>query len=252
MKKQNFLTTKFVNGKNLQDFLETEKNTYTTFILQKQSKQATIKLLINKEMHHIQPLYAQKCDEDWNKIILSYDDHTKAHQLLFECYGNKYDQAVFLMRQQKGAEAMQAIRIQNVENARKNKTGRFNSELQSQLGSKPKKKRKLHSKSVFVTAALNKGTIWSHLDGTVLTLKGQKSVINVAEALFSKCSDSLKEGFLNNPNKSYLYTGTIRLLSGWFCKKTQRRTYNVGPWRLVGVLIDDVPTQNEIILTQIQ
>ena len=73
------------------NFLKTEKNSYTEFIRKKQLIQRITNSLEIKEMRHIQLLHAQNCDEEWNKIVLSYNDHTEAHKLLFKCYGNFFE-----------------------------------------------------------------------------------------------------------------------------------------------------------------
>jgi hypothetical protein len=249
----NLLIERFVDGKSLKRFLKKEKNSYTRFILKKKAENEVSDFVLEngriqwkkecqndniiREIHHIQPVYAGGLDQDWNKIILSFEDHTKAHLLLFECYGNSYDKAVFLMRTNQTAEAMLTIRKQNIENARQNKIGRFNSDLQRELGKRPKTRRKSYSRSEYISAALSRGTIWLHSDGTLLTLTGQNFVLEIVERLFDKSSNNLKQGFLKNKKKSYLYTGICKLLMGWFDEKKQKRLYSIGPWQLYGIFI---------------
>lgn len=175
----------------------------------------------------------------WNMVVLSYEDHTTAHELLFECYGNLFDKAVWKMRSGLTSEARSNIAQANIVKARENKTGRFSSELQSKLGSLPKKPRKPFAKKECVMGALEKGMVWIHVDGTKYNIKGNElqSPSQVAELLSTKCSAQMCDSFKEKGPKSYLYGGIIKILNGWRDAKTNKALYSVGPWRLEGLLI---------------
>jgi hypothetical protein len=87
---------------------------------------------VNLQIHHIIPQYVLKETAEGqaylnlpeNIIILSEDDHIKAHQLLYEIYGNKQDQGAILLLKgsmnesrtiwkQLGAEKTHLIQKQN-------------------------------------------------------------------------------------------------------------------------------------------
>lgn len=87
---------------------------------------------VNLQIHHIIPQYVLKKTAEGeaylnlpeNLVILSEDDHIKAHELLYEIYGNKQDQGAILLLKgsmnesrtiwkQLGAEKTHLIQKQN-------------------------------------------------------------------------------------------------------------------------------------------
>ena len=143
----NFMNSKFTSRKSLIEFLTYEKNSYSKFIL--------AKLLLKKtftnsktHQHHIQPKHSNGSDESWNLILLSPNEHAKAHKLLFDCYGNYYDKCAWHMLLKQKTKGFQALRKQNLIKMKKENKGFYNSELQRELAKRPRKKKTLHSKSL--------------------------------------------------------------------------------------------------------
>lgn len=237
----NFISQPFQNKEELDRYLKTKKNSYTDFILKKQATGYAENSRLDKifEKHHIQPTYMGGFNYSSNIIELSYEDHTLAHQLLFECYGNRYDKAVWKMRSGLTSEARREISIANVEKARIERTGRFSSELQRELGSRSKKPRKPFAKNAFIVSALQKVMVWVHADGSKYTIEGydMESPFQVATFLSDKCSEEMRNAFKLKGSQSYLYTGVVKILTGWRDVNTNKTIFSVGPWRLEGILL---------------
>lgn len=228
------------NKKELYKYLLSTDNSYTRFILNQLSNNAHLAVCQdNLEKHHIIPLHMGGPSCSWNLVILSYEDHTRAHALLYECYGSRYDKAVVQMRAGLTGKARREIAKANVEKARVEKTGRFNPELQRSLGSRPKKQRKPFAKTYLVLNALEHGMVWRHKDGSTVIIPGKKtqSPIQVASILSKKSPEKLSADFIQKAEKSYLYSGIVKILVGWRDPKTKKSTFSVGPWRLLGLLL---------------
>lgn len=243
----NILNKTFIHGVEFMTFLQETADPYTRFIIEK--KQTEHVRLDDQlyEKHHIKPEHSGGTNDEWNLITLSYEDHTKAHCLLAECYNSKYDLAVCKMRQNQTSEARQAMREANVEKMRNNKTGWFSSELQRELANRPKKPRKTYARSLYVSAALERGTIWEHEDGATLLISPDQcdSATQVAAVLSERCDPAMKKAFEEKQHKSYLVNGVTKLLQGYFIPQSNRthmnvggrRLYKVGPWTLKGIRI---------------
>jgi len=124
----------------LEIFLLNEQNCYTDFInkhkeLNKQNCLYIKKQQVIMEKHHIIPKYANGSNESWNLIILSKDDHQKAHELLYIVYKNPEDLLAIRFRQKNSKAYELRIKLSH-RTQRLNKTGFFNSQLQSENGKK--------------------------------------------------------------------------------------------------------------------
>nr|QQY84809.1 hypothetical protein [Chaetophora lobata] len=128
------------------------------------------------------------------------------------------------------------------------KTGRFDSNLQSKLGSLPKKPRKPSTRTNNSKIAFEKGMIWVHEDGLRLVIgpEAYASPFELAEALAAYphwgSYQTIKTKYLATASKTSttLYVGIIKLISGWRDQKTGKCIYRVGPWRLEGILLDEL------------
>jgi 5-methylcytosine-specific restriction endonuclease McrA len=78
----NFLFPRFNNRTDLVNFLKSQRNEYSLFILERLS-QSSFDSLTGTEIHHIIPRYAGGPNTDWNLIRLTFDQHTEAHLLLY-------------------------------------------------------------------------------------------------------------------------------------------------------------------------
>jgi hypothetical protein len=233
----------------LVSFLKKEKNPYSTFILEKINRDRSNLGSQNVvEIHHILPKHAGGAEQPFNEILLTYEEHTEAHRLLYEAYQLGYDKAVFKMREGRTSEARAIISAENVEKMRQNKTGRFDSELQSKLGSLPKKPRKPSTRTNSSKIAFERGMIWVHEDGLRLVISpgAYVSPFELAEALVAYpywgSYQDIKTKYLKPASKTSttLYAGIIKLINGWRDQKTGKGIYRVGPWRLEGILLDEL------------
>lgn len=225
-------------------FLETTSNDYVRFILKKiqenPNSYGVFERKAGYELHHIVPTYANGPDIPGNMILLTIEDHAKAHYLLYQFYGNHYDLCAYLMRVGKTKEAIIAMQKANFEKMKREKLGRFNSENQRKCGQKNKGvRKKAHVKNCFVAAALKRGMIWAHEDSKVVEIspgscQGMTEVVNM---LLFGFSEKQKQNFREKQSKSYIYSGILKLISGHRDLKTKKCIFRVGPWRLVGVFI---------------
>lgn len=128
---------KIFNKKELDLYLIKEKNVYIYFINFHKNK--NYKNNHNPfEYHHIIPLYANGPDKKWNLIKLSVANHKIAHELLYLVYKNKEDLIALHFFKNLNNEAYKLPCQLSHEQQRLNKTGFFNSELQSKNGKKEK------------------------------------------------------------------------------------------------------------------
>lgn len=95
--------------KDFVKYLEENKNSYSTFMLEKINNEAG--LLANskqpKEVHHIIPKHAGGPNAKWNLVYLTPEDHCKAHELrygVFEEFGD------FHFLQTQGSEVLSRIK----------------------------------------------------------------------------------------------------------------------------------------------
>lgn len=109
---KSFLNSTFTNLESLIDSLTHEKNDYSKFILTKLA-QKEIFVNIKCHQHHIQPKHSNGSGESWNLILLSPEEHARAHKLLFQCYGNYYDKCAWHMLLKQKTETFKALRKQN-------------------------------------------------------------------------------------------------------------------------------------------
>jgi hypothetical protein len=236
------------SASELQHYLQTTENKVSFFICQKIKQPCQIGK-ISAQIHHIIPLHSGGCDEEWNKILLTYEDHTEIHRLMGEVFDSYYDKAVYLMRQNMSAEAQKMMVLANVQKMKTQKKGRFDSLLQSHHGKKNKAiQRKTYSRSLLMKKALENGTIWLHTNGTerVIATQSCKGPLDLANQLIIDCDSSMKESFEKKKNRSYFYNGLLKLILGSYNAKSNKRLYKVGPWKLQGIQLPVAMKTDEI------
>nr|YP_009184810.1 putative HNH homing endonuclease [Jenufa perforata]ALO62928.1 putative HNH homing endonuclease [Jenufa perforata] len=228
-----FLSTKFFHKEELINFLKKENNSYSNFILQWILNPSIVGTRKNYQIHHIQPLYANKLDEDWNKTLLLVKDHAEAHRLLYECYGNYFDLCAWSMIIGQTVDSLDLIRKQNQLNMKKNKIGFYDSELQRELALRPKKKRQPYSRNKYVLAALQRGFILkSNFTGLQVTIEANEC--SSIQEVISKwvLLDEMKKYLIEwvaceKKQNFYLVTGLTRMLTCNLTQKTKTRLFAI-------------------------
>jgi hypothetical protein len=163
-----------------------------------------------------------------------------AHELLYNCYGNYFDQCASYILKGQMTEAFAAMRTQIQFDMKKRKVGFYNSALQKELGSR-KKNRKPKARNIYVMAALQRGFVLENIQTKekiqiepfqfdnlqdVLDLWLQHPTINIFLQKWKACKK--KENFS-------LYTSFIRSLTGHRDKKTKKAVYTISGWRILGI-----------------
>jgi hypothetical protein len=251
------LPRNLTRGEEVLFYFATTQNAYTSFLFEKEKEQAWLSAQQKKnhdfsfekralppgfEMHHKIPKYSNGPDIPENLLPLSYEDHTLAHKLLYEVYGNYYDFCVYNMRIGKTKEAHHLFRQGVVNQMRELKQGRFNSENQKKCGLKNKGiVKRPHAKNPCILAAFEKGMFWISDTGEEVHIppRSLQSVSQLTEKLLFAFSEKHQHNFRVQGSRSYPYCGINRILSGWHDPKTKKCLFRVGPWRLGGLYVDD-------------
>jgi hypothetical protein len=234
-----FFTTRFLNKKELIEFLQKENNSYSNFIL-KNLETTKEKPFIR---HHIQPKHANGPDEEWNLIALSIQEHAQAHELLFNSYGNYFDFCAYCMMKDNQVEAMRAMRKQNHLNMKQKNVGFYNKQVQSELGRRPKKQRQPYARNEYVRNALQRGFVLQSKktnDRVVIQPSECKSLVAVLDKWLNhpEMSEYLSVWLTcKNREKYTLYTGLTRMITGHRDKKTNKAVFSVAGWRIEGVFL---------------
>lgn len=147
--------------KKLESFLIEKDDDYCKFILSKKAKAEPTTGRI--EMHHIIPLHAGGPEfEAWNKIKLSFEDHTHAHFLLASCYKSQNDNYVYIWRSGLTQEARRKQR-----KYAQTKSVFLDPNMQSEFGKKGGRvwnerrlKSSINKQSYVINQAFSNGMIW--------------------------------------------------------------------------------------------
>lgn len=242
-----FFSIQFSNQEELLFFLEKENNSYSKFIFEKIKSHLCVDSInlpenFKQQIHHIQPKYANGSNEPWNLVKLSVKDHAEAHRLLYECYNNAFDLCAFYMMNGQSDEALAAMRKQNQVNMKQRKVGFYNSDLQRQLGRRPKR-RKPYARNLFILNALKKGFILESIETKEQIVMEPFECSSLQEAVTKWMAhpemESKRKAWLNTEEKKrsqfYEYTALTRILTGHQDKKTKKVLYSVSGWRVLGI-----------------
>nr|YP_009773687.1 putative HNH homing endonuclease [Uronema confervicola]QIZ74187.1 putative HNH homing endonuclease [Uronema confervicola] len=168
-----------VDKHSMIEYLVKNKNSYNNFILQKLEEQRQLiqdckELNLATEVHHIIPKSLGGVNENWNTVTLTTSDHTLAHQLRYEVFGDIQDELASRLRSQSTVSSREAqlerIRLSH-KSTRKNQTGFFSSEQQAKNGrkggaAKSESNTLKHFKklSPLVQEKIKKGLVFRHKD----------------------------------------------------------------------------------------
>lgn len=166
------------NRNDLRNYLISENNVYSAFILEKLSSpppQRDENPAGGTEVHHIIPRHAGGPDSQWNLIELTRQDHVRAHELRYEAY-NETGDASFLRSVRENpsinpdrARTRRANNERGAQQRRAERTG-IHAEGASAAGgrassARPSQQRRLSHQNQMapeVRAALYEGSVWYH------------------------------------------------------------------------------------------
>ena len=164
------IIVKINSAKDRDNYLRKLDDDYTRFILKKLSEKTDKNQSI--EIHHIIPLACGGPDEDWNRMELSYSDHTQAHAIRWGTYKEENDSRSLNFRSNISETDRKEYLARSLETRRKQKVGIHNPTVQSDLGKRggakqtQAKREAMESKlSPEFVAARNAGMIWFHKSG---------------------------------------------------------------------------------------
>lgn len=127
---------------------------------------------------------------------------------------------------------------------KENKIGFYNSELQSELGRRPKKKRDVYARNEYVLAALTRGFDLIHQKkGSIVNIGPQEcsSLVSVVDKLMlNPLMSDKRQDWINSEKKekTYVLTGLTRMLTGNIDKNTGKSVFSVMDWRILGININ--------------
>lgn len=247
-----FVVASISNKEQLKNFLITENNSYSHFILNKMTKKIKYLSSTITHRHHIIPLHSKGLDSEWNCIQLLIEDHIYAHKLLYINYGNFYDLAASNMLQGNKEKGIHFIQKQNHLQMREKKIGFYSSITQRELAKRTRKKRKPFSKNFFVHVALKKGFLLKHIQtNQTLVIKpdANANITEVIDQLMNHPQMKHKKvawDHYQKKEKSYGVSALTRILTGHIDKKTGKSVYSFMGWQLLGIFVEkNVLLQNE-------
>lgn len=210
--KKTLISQQWVHLKNKNDlinmftvplgWLKKNKNIYNDYILQKIKRQDQP---TKGENHHIIPKHVGGPDVSWNLILLTVEEHVKAHELRLEVYNDPGDKAFMNFYKNPGLSNNERIQQRvkfSHETQKLNKTGFFSSEQQSLNGQKGGKKQTaakikkyIEKQNPIIVEKLKKGTIWlNSKTNEIIHIPGGLSLLYELQPFFA-------ESFVDNVDK---------------------------------------------------
>lgn len=210
------------NREELGHFFQDNPNPYSTFILNLIDRDPRTLGPGMLHKHHMIPLHANGPDEPFNLILLTLEEHIAAHQLLFDVYESYYDLAAVNMMQGRIAIGEANIRKANQEKMKRKKKGFYDTKIQTELASRPKKQRECYARNDFVTQALARGFDLEHVKtGDVIRIGPEEcsSLNAVVESYLEHPTMSKRRikwyaSTVKQQSMSYPVTGFTRSLTG--------------------------------------
>lgn len=140
-------------------------------------------------------------------------------------------------------EGFEMIRKANQLKMKELGVGFYNSELQRELGNRPKKQRQCYSRNPYVKTALQRGFVLQHeKNDQILIIEPSEcaSLVDVISKLMNQPymkeqRDSWHK--CQKKEKSYWISGLTRTLTGHICKKTGKSVFSFMGWRVLGIFI---------------
>jgi hypothetical protein len=127
--------------------------------------------------HHVLPLHAQGSPDSWNIISLTKEEHDKVHQYCYEIYQELGDlKATYAT----ASDLARSLSLQTSEQSLEAKESKAKEKC---------KKANLEKRTAETIAAIEKGMIWKHADGT--TVKIVLNSVETIEEIKQKLIESL-------------------------------------------------------------
>jgi hypothetical protein len=214
-----------ITGELLLQHLKTENNIYTQFILEKM--ESLPENLEECEKHHIIPRHAGGTDKEFNLIILSVEDHKRAHELRYEAYGESKDALAlrfwkYAPLNSKEAKRIRALHCHQVCKAKG--IAFYSSEQQSKSGKKggavkSEEKIKGFQKklSPAVEEKIRSGTVWTHpdLENELIVQPNQVTLVVDFQKIFAEAlGEKANEATFVNLTTSSFSSGVAKVLKG--------------------------------------
>lgn len=232
------------NREQLIAYLSEEKNSYSNFILERINRDPRTLANSNTQAHHIIPSHRGGPDQIWNMIKLTLDEHGIAHQLLYENYNTLQDLGASQMIRGQLNAGLETIRKIAQETMKKNKKGFYSSDLQSELGKRPKN-RQPYARNEYIIAALLKGFNLEYTKtGQIVNIKPSEcsSLVDVINKLMSEPQMENEQKSWDKcikKEKHYSITALTRTLTGHIDKQTGKSVYSFMGWRVLGINLFD-------------
>ena len=131
---------KIKNKEDLIRYLESNRNLYNDFMLECIEREKTMPSITSDgslKGHHIIPLFAGGCNQTWNLVHVTLEEHEKAHQLRYDVYqehGDKLALRFFKGWTPSKEELQKERRKLGLETQKKQKKGRFSPQQQAASG----------------------------------------------------------------------------------------------------------------------
>ena len=226
-------------------FLKEENNSYSEFILSKLERMHLPSTLNRQttQLHHIIPLHQLGPNCKWNIIQLTIEEHGQAHQLLFDNYKKPADLGASQMIRGQVELGWQTIREIALETRRKNKTDFFSSQVQQELGRRPKKQRLCYARNTFVLAALERGFDLYNSKSEGFIKIGPCECTSIVEVVNKLM---LHPDMINSRESWVAYakkekhsavTALTRMLTGHIDKRTGKKVFSYKNWHILGINI---------------
>lgn len=231
------------NGQELISCFKKENNSYSEFILSRLLRKSTDLGQQKTQFHHIIPKHESGPDLQWNLIRLTIEEHAQAHELLFENYHHVYDLGASQMIRGQFKEGWDIIQRKTLETRRENKSDRFNSDIQRELGRRPKKQRQRYARNLYVKAALTQGfDLYNKKSESIVKIGPCECnhMVDVINKLMSYPDMANERDIWLGYKKKEKYpvlTGLTRLLTGHVDKRTRKALFSYKNWRILGINI---------------
>lgn len=225
-------------------YLLKESNSYSNFILERINRDPGALGNIRTQAHHIIPSYCGGPNQMWNIIKLTIEEHGMAHQFLYENYNTLQDLGASQMIRGQLDAGFETIRQLARETMKRKNISFFNSDVQRELGRRPKNRRP-YARNLYILAALSKGFSLKYTKtGDILTINPYEcsSLVFVIDKLMLHPQMENKRQNWNlskNKEKHYAISGLTRMLTGYIDKKSGKGLYSFMGWIILGINLVD-------------
>jgi hypothetical protein len=205
--------------------------------------------------HHIIPSHRGGSDASWNLVTLTLSEHAEAHKLLYDNYDFKEDLAAHYMISGNLDKGFELIRQLARQTMKERNVSFYNSDVQRELGRRPKKQRRPYARNLYILHALGKGFSMQHVASKEIIEISALSCSSLVEVVDVFMQHPLNAERLpdwiayENKEKYYGITALTKTLTGYVGKETTssgEKSKNAGKaiytfmgWIVLGINIVD-------------